>query len=130
MQISNMTRKPGSYLLTVHYHSFSSEYWTREKTRFHAFLQQLHQTMPQFRAPVLILYWPIQQNLDKDLRKLIPQLINVYNSSVVSDYRVVIMTPRNACEELPGSIEWLGKNGRKPAPLVKTPKVEGMSSCR
>lgn len=85
--------------------------------------------MPQFRAPVLILYWPVQQNVNEDMGKVIPQLINVYNSNVVSDYRVVIMTPKNACDELPDSIKWLGKNGRKPAPLYKAPKVEGMSFC-
>lgn len=106
-------------------HFYSTKYWTQEKTRFHSFMRNVHKTMPQLRLPVVILYWPLQPGLGDELKEKIPLLLNIYTTSVASDHRVVIMTPQNACEELPEAIQWLGQNGRKPSQLIKALKPEG-----
>lgn len=81
--------------------------------------------MPQLRVPVVILYWPLKRGIDTELQEKIPLLLNVYRTSVATDHRVVVMTPQNACEDLPLAIQWLGENGRKLRPFINTVRPEG-----
>jgi hypothetical protein len=103
----------------------SAEYWSQEKERFHSFMKRIQQASPQLRVPIVLLYWPLQPGLEEELKEKIPSMLNVFTTSVLSDHRVMVMSPKNVCEELPQVIEWVGQHGKKPNQLTKTLKVEG-----
>ncbi|KAI9285414.1 SAC3/GANP/Nin1/mts3/eIF-3 p25 family-domain-containing protein [Umbelopsis sp. AD052] len=99
-------------------------YWTQEKERFHSFMRRIQQASPQLRVPIVLLYWPLQCGLEEELKENIPSMLNVFTTSVLSEHRVVVMSPKNVCEELPEVIKWVGQHGRKPNQLTKALKVE------
>jgi hypothetical protein len=88
-------------------------------------MRRIQQASPHLRVPVALLYWPLKPGFEEELKEKIPLLLNVFTTSVVSDHRVVIMSPKNVCEELPDVIKWVGQHGRKLKQLTKALKVEG-----
>lgn len=93
-------------------------------------MRRIQQASPQLRVPIVLLYWPLQPGLEEKLQEKIPSMLNVFTTSVLSEHRVVVMSPKNVCEELPQVIKWVGQHGRKPNQLTKALKVEGRVAFR
>ncbi|KAI9031515.1 SAC3/GANP/Nin1/mts3/eIF-3 p25 family-domain-containing protein [Phycomyces nitens] len=94
-------------------------YWAQERKRLHDFLELLCRYNPGIQVPIVFGYWPTTATLEKALNN-IPRNLGILNTSVISDFKIMIMSPMTIVDRLEEDVEWLAKNMVINQPMIPT----------
>ncbi|KAL0074842.1 SAC3/GANP/Nin1/mts3/eIF-3 p25 family-domain-containing protein [Phycomyces blakesleeanus] len=97
----------------------NNAYWTQERNRLHEFLDLLCRYNPGIQVPIVFAYWPTTKTLEDSLNN-IPRKLGVLNTSVISDFKIMIMSPMTIVDRLEEEVDWLAKNMVINQPILST----------
>ncbi|KAI7868755.1 hypothetical protein BDF14DRAFT_1908149 [Spinellus fusiger] len=87
----------------------NTHYWDQERRRLHGFLNSLCQYNPGIQVPIVFAYWPTTTTLENSLNE-IPKRLELLSSSVITDFRIMIMSPITIVTRLDEEVQWLAVN--------------------